>query len=82
MNYQQRVLEKENKESLLRQKVESAKNEIERLKLEKKEAWDEIKDFRVSAEKADANYKRMVNITRDITKMETFIKRTNKQLNG
>jgi hypothetical protein len=82
MNFQARQLEKENKESILKQKVQSAKEEIIRLELEKKEAWREIQDFRVSSEKADANYKRMVNLTKEINKMNTFIKKTEKQLNG
>ena len=72
----------ESKENIIRQKIQAAKDEIDRLTLEKQEAWNEIKDFRVSANKADQNYKRMSNMTLDIKKLNTEIKRLQKRLDG
>lgn len=74
------IQKKEDQRAIIQQKIDSCTSEIERLELEKKEAWDSIKDFRVSANTADAVYARMTRITSQIKRMKTDRKKLQKKL--
>lgn len=71
---------KEDKRSRTQQKIDSIIQEIEDLELKKKEAWDSIKDFTVSANKADEVYARMARMTSAINRLNGERKKLEKQL--
>ena len=73
-------VQKESKDVVFKRKIKSCEDELIRLETENKAAWDEIKDFTVSANKADANYKRMQKMQTDMKKIKTEIKRLKKKL--
>lgn len=51
------------------QVIESMKTDIDRMTDEKKKIWAEIKDFRVSSNKAQSEYDRMAKLTLAINKL-------------
>lgn len=64
----------------LKQNIRSIDSEIELLTDEKNMAWKSIQDMTVSANVADATFKRMEAMTRDIRKLKGDRKRLLKQL--
>lgn len=56
-------------EQSTQQIIDSLTKDIDRMTAEKAEIWNEIKDMRVSANKADEKYQRMVRLTRAIKKL-------------
>lgn len=58
-----------------KQIADSYRADIERMEKEKAEVWARIKDFTVSANKADDGYKRMEQLTRAIRKTKNLLKK-------
>ena len=72
---------KEDERSIVKQKIESCESEIRRLEKAKKDAWDSIKDFRVSSNQADEVYKRMIIMNSQLKSMKTNKRKLEKKLN-